>query len=477
MEYIDIHNKPENISFFILFTTSLEGDLSMKYDVIIVGAGTGGCVTALTLGKSGLRVAILDSKRQLKIGDKVCGDFIDPAYFRKIRDMGIDLKDPEYGKIVVKKLKGFVFIPPIRKNMLKLDLGSERWVLDRHVFGQSLLRNVIDEGVDLIDQCKVVTPIVEKNVLRGVTVKHKGEKKNIQADVCVDASGYHAVIRKQLDPQKTYMERNILDKDTCLAYREIRTLTTDIDYSDYSHLIFDPDNVPGGFIWVIPREERVVNVGLGVHLGLKRPPKLRKLFDKVLENNPIFRGSTVIKAGGWRIPLRRPIDTCVWNNLLLVGDAGSHVKPTDGEGIGFSMQAGVMAGNAIVRAHDLGSFSKDNLWQYNVHIMKAIGVVNGPLELGKRKIINLTSKEVQKLFDSSILDAEELYQLNSGNKLNFGTIEMIKKLWKGKKVLTLLLSLRKTIKNMKKSKRIYLEYPESFDGFPKWKKKIERLYG
>jgi len=448
----------------------------MKYDVIIVGAGTGGCATALTLGKSGLNVAILDSKKQQKIGDKVCGDFIDPAYFRKIRDMGVNLKDPEYGKIVVKKLKGFLFIPPSRKNMLKLDLGSERWVLDRYVFGQSLLKNVIDEGVDLIDQCKVVTPIVENNALKGVTVKHKGEKKNIQADVCVDASGFHAVIRKQLNPQKTYMDRNILNKDTCLAYREIRTLATDIEDSDYSHLIFDPDNVPGGFIWMIPREERVVNVGLGVHLGLRRPPRLRKLFGEILSNNPIFRGSTVIKAGGWRIPLRRPIDTCVWNNLLLVGDAGSHVKPTDGEGIGFSMQAGIMAGKTIVKAHELGSFSRNSLWHYNVLIMKVIGLVNGPLELGKREIINLTSKQVQDLFDSSILDAEELYHLNSGNKLNFGTIELLKKLWKGKKMLPFLLRLRKTIKNMKKAKKIYLEYPESFDGFLQWKNKIEHLY-
>jgi flavin-dependent dehydrogenase len=227
---------------------------------------------------------------------------------------------------------------------------------------------------------------------------------------------------------------------------------------------------------VIPREKRVVNVGLGVHLGLRRPPRLRKFFGEVLDNYPIFRGSKVIKAGGWRIPLRRPIDTCVWNGLLLVGDAGSHVKPTDGEGIGFSMQAGVMAGKAIIRAHDLGSFSRDSLWYYNVHIMKVIGGFNGPLELGKRKILNLTSKQVQDLFDSGILDAEELYQLNSGNGLNFRKIEMLKKLWKGKKVLSFLFSLRKTIKDMRKAKKIYLEYPESFDGFLQWKKKIERLY-
>lgn len=122
------------------------------------------------------------------------------------------------------------------------------------------------------------------------------------------------------------------------------------------------------------------------------------------------------------------------------------------------------------------SFSRNSLWHYNVLIMKVIGLVNGPLELGKREIINLTSKQVQDLFDSSILDAEELYHLNSGNKLNFGTIELLKKLWKGKKMLPFLLRLRKTIKNMKNAKKIYLEYPESFDGFLQWKNKIEHLY-
>ncbi|MFX0208389.1 MAG: NAD(P)/FAD-dependent oxidoreductase, partial [Candidatus Hodarchaeota archaeon] len=148
-----------------------------------------------------------------------------------------------------------------------------------------------------------------------------------------------------------------------------------------------------------------------------------------------------------------------------------------GEGIGFSMQAGVMAGKAITRAHNLGNFSRKSLWHYNVHIMKTIGIVNGPLELGKRQIINLTSKQVQYLFDSRIFNAEELYQFNSGKKLNFGRIEMLKKLWKGKKMLTFFLRIRKTIEDMKKAKKIYLEYPASFDGFLQWKKRIEQLFG
>ncbi|MEM1559760.1 MAG: FAD-dependent oxidoreductase, partial [Candidatus Bathyarchaeia archaeon] len=44
---------------------------SKVYDVVIVGAGTGGCSTALFTAKNGLKVCILDVKKEEDIGRKV----------------------------------------------------------------------------------------------------------------------------------------------------------------------------------------------------------------------------------------------------------------------------------------------------------------------------------------------------------------------------------------------------------------------
>ncbi|MHA1167820.1 MAG: geranylgeranyl reductase family protein [Candidatus Hodarchaeales archaeon] len=448
----------------------------MKFDVAIVGAGTGGSATAIALEKSGLNVALIDFKKKENIGNKVCGDATSPSYFRRVRKMGVDLKDPVLGEGIAKKVWGFLFIPPRHEDMFVMDSDTEGWIIDRHAFGQQLVDAALDKGATMIDECKVINPMVEKDSLVGLEVRNKGKREEIRASVTVDASGVNAIIRKKLDPARTFMEKKIQDKDICYAYREIRELKTDLDYPDHLHLYFDPDKAPGGYFWLFPKEGHLVNAGLGVHLGQGTVPEIKKLYDKAIDSIPYFKDSKVITAGSWKVPLRRPIDTCVWNGLLLVGDAGSQVKPTDGGGIGISIEAGAFAGKNIIKAFDSGVFSKEQLWSYNVDIMNHIGSVNGPLELGKRKVISLSSKQIQEFFTSGIIEANDFYRLNAGEGLDFGKIEMLKKAWKGRRLLRFLVSLRKTMKDMEKAKNLYLNYPETFDEFIDWKKKIEQIY-
>ncbi|MHA2295095.1 MAG: NAD(P)/FAD-dependent oxidoreductase [Candidatus Hodarchaeales archaeon] len=449
----------------------------MKYDVAIVGAGTGGTGTAIALEKSGLKVVILEYKNKEKIGDKVCGDATSPSYFKRVRGMGVDLKDPTVGKGIDKIVTGFLFIPPKYENKLAFHSTTDGWILDRHIFGQHLVDSAIDKGAELLDECKVLTPIIENDSLRGVTVRHKGEKKDIKANVFVDASGVNAIIRKQLNPEKTYMEHKILDKDMCYAYREIRELKEELEYPDYLHLYFDTDKAPGGYFWLFPKQGNIVNIGLGVHLGQGQPPRIKKLFDKAINDVTFLKGSKKLFGGSWKVPLRRPIDTCVWNGLLLVGDAGSQVKPTDGGGIGISIEAGAFAAKTIMNAHESGDFTRDNLWSYNIDSMNHIGAINGPLELGKREVIGLTSKQIQEIFRCGILQADDLHRLNAGIDLTFGKVDLVKRAWKGKRLPFFLLGILSVMRNMKKAKKLYLNYPETFNDFIDWKERIEKIYG
>ncbi|RLI49736.1 MAG: geranylgeranyl hydrogenase, partial [Candidatus Thorarchaeota archaeon] len=50
-------------------------------DVIIVGAGSAGCVTARRCAEMGLRTLILEKKPRELIGKKVCGDEISKSHF------------------------------------------------------------------------------------------------------------------------------------------------------------------------------------------------------------------------------------------------------------------------------------------------------------------------------------------------------------------------------------------------------------
>ena len=43
-----------------------------KFDVIVVGAGTAGCLAAKKTAEAGLKVCILERKRKEDVGKKIC---------------------------------------------------------------------------------------------------------------------------------------------------------------------------------------------------------------------------------------------------------------------------------------------------------------------------------------------------------------------------------------------------------------------
>jgi len=45
-----------------------------KFDVVVVGAGTGGCLAAKTTAEAGLKVCLIERKKREEIGEKICGD-------------------------------------------------------------------------------------------------------------------------------------------------------------------------------------------------------------------------------------------------------------------------------------------------------------------------------------------------------------------------------------------------------------------
>ena len=56
-------------------------NLQKSYDVIVVGAGTGGSTAARVAAQKGLNVCLIDRKEKTQIGDKICGDAVGADIF------------------------------------------------------------------------------------------------------------------------------------------------------------------------------------------------------------------------------------------------------------------------------------------------------------------------------------------------------------------------------------------------------------
>lgn len=447
-----------------------------NYDVIIAGAGTAGSVAAAALANKGLKVALLDRQPKEKIGVKVCGDATSTNHFKRITS--VVKIDPPHGEEIRQKIKGAWLYSPDREVKLELvEEGGTGVIIDRFKLGMRILETAIDIGAELFDSTMVKEPIIEHDQVTGV--KFRGKDKNINnmsANVVIDASGIGAVLRTKLNPNKTFMDLELAPKDVCNCYREVRDVQEEIDSPEFIRLIFDQELAVGGYIWEFPRGPFSMNVGLGVMRINKMNP--HKQFDLYLDRRKEFyKDSKLVHGGAWRVPLRRPQDNLVWNGFVLVGDAGTQVKPTDGGGIGISINAAAMASKAIANAIENDDVSMKSLWDYNVEFMNTIAPVNAPLAIMKDFIIPMPSSIINEVFHKRVVEAGDLLYGNATGQISSGFFHTFRRAWRGKRLIRTLLKFRSVLKKMDIARSLYENYPESSEDFIPWRQKITKLYG
>ena len=450
------------------------------YDVIVIGAGIAGAVLAKFLGQRGIDVAVFE---KFKFGEihKICGDATSEWHFDKITE--IDSKnvvDPPKEEEFYNYIKGFNFYSPTLEKFA-IPTDGDGWIIARQKFGIRLVREAKDSGAKLFEQVTVLKPILDEsgyNVM-GLQIKTaEGETKNISSKIVVDASGMASIIRRQIDEEKAKWDKIIRHYDIVAAHRELVQFNTPIEDPHHIRLYFDTTRCPGGYFWIFPQNEYAANVGLGIEpRRIEGGPRVA--YAEWEKREPeLFNGNhKSLHSGGATVPLRRPMDTLVYGGLVLIGDAGACVKATDGGGIGLGMTSSSHAAGPIEKAIKTGDYSRDGpLWEYNVNFMRDLGAREAPLAIAKVTLVKATNNELITLLGKQVVTAEDLYDLNNGDPLKMGFSSLIKRAWRGKTIIPFLLRLRSTMKRMADAKKMYETYPDNWEDFLKWKKKIVELY-
>ena len=440
-----------------------------KFDVIVVGAGTGGTMASKEAARRGLKVLLIDKKPKEKIGDKVCGDAIGRHHFDNL-----GLSYPK-GEELESIFEGIEVYSPDRETVFKIrGERLEGFGVNRHRFGQRLLREALDAGVELIDNTSVIGPIVKDRFVRGVVVRSDGEKTSIEADIVIDASGVAGVIRKRL-PSDFGVEREILQEDLIVAYREIRELKEPIETPDYAKIYLTQTIAPGGYYWIFPkRDGNIVNVGIGVQSGPNAPNPKKQLYEYVL-NQKIFEDSKIAHGGGGAVPTRRPLDCLVANGIMFVGDAAFQVNPVHGGGIGPSMIAGKIAGETAVKALENEDVSKEGLWSYNVRFMHEYGAKQASLDIFRWFLQKLSDEELNWGMRHRLITEQDILKANLGEDLRLNITEKAVRFFKGIRRLAFLQKLREVANVMKMIKQFYRNYPGP-ENFEKWRKEIREIF-
>jgi geranylgeranyl reductase family protein len=444
--------------------------LTERFDVVVVGAGTGGASAAKRIAKAGLRVALIDGKERAKIGEKVCGDGISKEAFDKLK-----LKYPQ-GDELERKINGFDLYSPDGESHMRIQ--GEGFTINRLNFGQRMVDEAVDAGAILFDRTLVQAPIIKEDIVYGVTAKNMSTSETVEfrGNITIDASGYYAVLRKSLPFAEKYgIETEVDPGDVEICYREIRAVKEELNAAGCCKIYLDQSLAPGGYIWMFPESGKRVNVGLGVQMVKGHPNPKRLLYDHVLKQR-IFKESKLLTGGGGVVPTRRQLWSSVANGFALVGDSACQVNPLHGGGIHSSMLAGDAAGSVSIKALEKEDYSWRSLWKYNVDFIELYGYKQPSLDVFRILLQTLTNEELNYGLKNRIVTEEDILRTSIGAELKLNTSEKVRRLFRGIGKISLLKRLNFIAKKMREMKGLYKSYPRSLKELTSWQKKVESIY-
>jgi len=442
----------------------------MKFDVVVVGAGTAGCLAAKTMVEAGLKVCLIERKRREEIGEKICGDALGEHHLR-----ALGLEKPQGGELE-KRIEGIKIYSPNCETIFTI--AHEDFVgylLNRRLFGQWLLKKALDNGAVLYDQIMFSAPTIERGFVGGVLAKNLKTGENIEVDskVVVDASGFMGVVRRKL-PSEMGIENEVANEDVEACYREIRQLRQETEESKFCEIYLNQSVSPGGYTWIFMKSGARVNAGMGICMRGKFPNPKTQFYEHVLAK-PLFEGSLLLSGGAWYDPTRRPLDNMVGNGVVILGDAACLVNPIHGGGIGPSMLSGFLAGKTIVEALEKDGVGRKSLWPYNCKYMEMYGRKQAALDIFRLLLIASSDEDLNYGMNYKLLTEEDVLKAGLGDDFHLNITETAKRVFRGLKRVRFLNTLRLTVSMMKQFKAHYRNYPESPEDFEKWRITTEAL--
>ncbi len=322
------------------------------YDVVIVGAGPAGSMTAKFAAKNGASVLMVEKRQE--IGSPVrCGEGISRAWLDQV---GVKLDS----KSIAREVEGAKIVSPngssfyLSEKMAGNEVGI---VIDRIFFDKLLARDAVKAGADLMLKTSAVRLLKDSGKVKGITVETMDGRRDIRASCVVGADGFESQVGRWAGIDTSLSPRDIT---SCFQYR-----LTDIKHeADHCEFVLG-SAAPGGYIWIFPKSEDTANVGIGMQLSkLKHPGDVRRHLDKFIRNDPRLRKGKPLEMVSGAVSICAPIDRTVGDSVLLVGDAARQIDPITGGGISNSCRAGKVAGEVLAKATREGDFSEKSLQRY-----------------------------------------------------------------------------------------------------------------
>lgn len=376
-----------------------------SFDVIIIGAGSAGCLAAFTAAKNGLeKIALIDRKDKKFIGRKICGDGIGTKHLEYLQEKGFPIEE---NNVVLNNIQDAYIIAPDPSIENKLPVAGQLAIIDRHKFGQTLLNTAISyENVKLYDNT-LLKEIQRKNGEMLIHLKKgNGETFTLKSPLLIDASGFNSKIREDSGFFKEYA--SVTDKEQYYCYREICKIENPLEkYEDSAIFEFSYEKTRGGYIWFFHRGEDQWNMGNGVPKYWIKTIAPKNVFQKHIASR--FSKRTTLDGGGGFVPTKQPIPNHVADNIILTGDAGLIVNPLHGGGLSPSLASGYLAGKLAAELVPNETISQQDMWIYNLQLMERYGLRYSILDIYRLSLQNIPDDELNHAIANEYLPIDKIF--------------------------------------------------------------------
>tara|TARA_Y100001970_G_C14242701_1_gene865902 strand:- start:2134 stop:3309 length:1176 start_codon:yes stop_codon:yes gene_type:complete len=296
-----------------------------NYDIVVVGGGPGGSMSALHAAKNGMSVCMLEKTRD--IGYPVrCGEALGEQAIKQFFE-------PKESWIA-SRIKRCRLVSP---SGIKVNIPFNKeqgYVLNRRVFDYDLSLMAASEGAEIYTKC-YVNFIEKTSDGYKIFVEYLGDTKIITAKIVIGADGVDSRVGKWAGI-KTMVKMK--DMESCVQY-SVGNIDLDVNRMD---MYLGHSVAPGGYLWVFPKGEGFANIGIGVSGKYSKEKSAKQYIDQFIKEK--YPSATIHTTMCGGVPCAKPIKEPISEGLMLVGDAAHFVNPMTGGGIAAAMKSGMFAG-------------------------------------------------------------------------------------------------------------------------------------
>ena len=288
-----------------------------------MGAGPAGLVAAEYAASAGIKVLVIDKKRE--IGSPVrCAEGLGYPSFKLL---GLNTSSD----FVENKVNKAVMFSPSGKK-LEINVPYQEFslfILDRSQFEKTLAKRVKVAGGEILLDCAALGLIQKNGKIKGL----KTSQGEIYSKIIIGADGVEGRIGRLCGLSKQLKLNEIISAAQ-------HTLMNMKGADDHFEIHFGSKYSPSGYAWMFPKGNGVANFGLGVLASTKKKP-IELLAKFKADYAPSARSIRMVSGC---IPSTQPLSKTVKDNVMLVGDCARQTNAVSGGGIANGIIAGKIAG-------------------------------------------------------------------------------------------------------------------------------------